>query len=225
LFELGIRTALNKPVALIKDEHTSFIFDTGIINTRTYKSTLHGRDLPEEVSALATHIRDSARSCNGSNPLWRHLGLIQRAQLASVEGSPADARAELMARKMDKILELAGQMVDSSDDASVSETHRIGVNLNSPTWIGWVVGHPDKDDATLEADALQRKIARWDMAANRFLGLLRAADARLGVAYGVFRFGSPTMVGIVDSEVSDRLRSELAEMAEGFGFAAKTAPK
>ncbi len=40
-FELGIRTALDRPVALVRDDQTAILpFDTGILNTHTYRSAL-----------------------------------------------------------------------------------------------------------------------------------------------------------------------------------------
>ncbi|MFC1984259.1 hypothetical protein ACFLVO_04550, partial [Chloroflexota bacterium] len=48
-FELGIRTALNKPVCIVKDELTPKVpFDTAILNYYEYKCALDPWELPKE---------------------------------------------------------------------------------------------------------------------------------------------------------------------------------
>lgn len=48
-FELGIRTALNKPVCMVTDERTKKIpFDTNIISYHTYNSKLEPWNLENE---------------------------------------------------------------------------------------------------------------------------------------------------------------------------------
>ena len=59
-FELGIRTALNRPVSLVRDDVTETIpFDTNIINNHKYKSTLSPWTLDKEVRALTEHLKAS----------------------------------------------------------------------------------------------------------------------------------------------------------------------
>ncbi len=41
LFELGIRIAFNKPIIIIKDDYTEFLFDTSIIEHLEYPKNLH----------------------------------------------------------------------------------------------------------------------------------------------------------------------------------------
>ena len=57
-FELGIRTALNKPVCVVKDELTTRIpFDTGIINHHTYSSSLSAWTLDKDMFTAARRDR------------------------------------------------------------------------------------------------------------------------------------------------------------------------
>jgi len=59
-FELGIRTSLNKPVCIIKDDLTEKVpFDTSIINNHTYLSALNPWTLDDQIDDLANHIKDS----------------------------------------------------------------------------------------------------------------------------------------------------------------------
>jgi hypothetical protein len=80
-FELGIRTSLDRPVALVRDSVTERLpFDTGIMNTHTYDAGLYPWRLSSEIEALADHIVKSAERSKGSNPLWKYFGLTQRAE-------------------------------------------------------------------------------------------------------------------------------------------------
>ena len=60
-FELGIRTALNKPVCLIKDDKTEFIpFDLAGVNAATYASSMKKWVPDKEGAKLTEHIKASA---------------------------------------------------------------------------------------------------------------------------------------------------------------------
>ena len=79
-FELGIRTALNKPVCLIKDDITPKIpFDTAIINHHTYSSALNPWVLEKEIDNLSNHIQDSLKVSNDVNSLWKYFSLSSTA--------------------------------------------------------------------------------------------------------------------------------------------------
>ena len=71
-FELGIRTALNKPVCLIKDDKTSNIpFDTHIINCYTYNSSMNLWEADEQIKNLSQHINSTSTD---TNALWKIFG-------------------------------------------------------------------------------------------------------------------------------------------------------
>ena len=85
-FELGIRTALNKPVCLIKDDATLKIpFDTSIINYHTYKSALNPWTLDKEIEALSNHIEESLKRSNDTNSLWKYFSLNSTAHSVEPE--------------------------------------------------------------------------------------------------------------------------------------------
>lgn len=109
-FELGVRTSLNKPVALVRDEHTSLPFDTSGLNTHEYASTLRGWETGSEVSDLTAHIRASAESCRGANPLWRHFGLTITADKPDPEITSSDAQLQLM---YEAITEMRGELAQA----------------------------------------------------------------------------------------------------------------
>ena len=79
-FELGIRSALNLPAVIVKDEYTHPIpFDTAIINHLTYDGRMPAWRLQAEIEKLSLHIITSANSAGGANSLWRHFGLTTSA--------------------------------------------------------------------------------------------------------------------------------------------------
>ena len=85
-FELGIRTALNKPVCLIKDDATLKIpFDTSIINYHTYKNALNPWTLDKEIEALSNHIEESLKRSNDTNSLWKYFSLNSTAHSVEPE--------------------------------------------------------------------------------------------------------------------------------------------
>jgi hypothetical protein len=99
-FELGVRTSLNLPIALVRDEHTSMPFDTSGINAHTYDSSLRGWLIENEQRGLAEHIVDSYASCSGQNPLWRQFGLTIRAQEPDAKESPLEAKVDLLTDRL-----------------------------------------------------------------------------------------------------------------------------
>lgn len=102
-FELGIRTSLDKPMVLVKDNDTTTIpFDTGSINTFTYSSALGQWQLEREVPRLTEHIRQTVEKSEGKNALWRFFGLTQRGQPAQVD-NPLEAKIDLIMTEIDRL--------------------------------------------------------------------------------------------------------------------------
>ncbi len=75
-FEFGIRTALNKPVALVVDDKTvgRVPFDTGIINHYRYDSSLVAWTIKKDLDGLTTHLKKTSK---GENALWKYFGVAQ----------------------------------------------------------------------------------------------------------------------------------------------------
>ncbi|AKB55197.1 hypothetical protein A9239_15215 [Methanosarcina sp. A14] len=74
-FELGIRTALNKPVCLVKDDITEKVpFDTAVINYHTYSHDLSSWIVKQEIERLVNHINESFSKSGNCNSLWKYLG-------------------------------------------------------------------------------------------------------------------------------------------------------
>lgn len=102
-FELGIRTALNKPVVIVRDSLTSAIpFDTASINTHTYDVGLRAWLMESEIEKLAEHITVTAAKSDGQNPLWRFFGITQVAQPAQVD-YPTGAKLDLILAEVSEL--------------------------------------------------------------------------------------------------------------------------
>lgn len=102
-FELGIRTALDRPVAMVKDDRTpTYPFDTSMINYHSYNSGLSAWTLADDIRLLVQHIRDSATRASGRNSLWRYFGLTQRAVPAEIQ-NPVEEKLDLLVREIEKM--------------------------------------------------------------------------------------------------------------------------
>ena len=100
--ELGIRTSLNKPVCLVKDDKTQFVpFDATVLNHHTYNCLLDPWVLEKEVPALADHINASFKTCKGANPLWKYFGLTITA--TPPEGGSVQESLALLAMQVQEL--------------------------------------------------------------------------------------------------------------------------
>lgn len=99
-FELGIRTAVNKPVCIVKDDITKDIpFDTNSINTFTYGSALKPWDLEKDKPKLLDHLKSTSQK---NNALWKYFSLTVKAEpVEAAEG--VQAELERLSLKIDNI--------------------------------------------------------------------------------------------------------------------------
>jgi DNA-binding XRE family transcriptional regulator len=116
-FEFGIRTALNKPVALVTDEATANIpFDTGIINYHRYNSSLQGWLIKSELGRLSEHINKTLASEPEKNSLWKYFGIAHSGFLSTEQATPDD-KLSLLIRKVEAMEDvLQGSLQDSGNE-------------------------------------------------------------------------------------------------------------
>lgn len=95
-FELGIRTALDRPVVVVKDNITTKLpFDLNAINIHTYDMSLESWVLKAEVPRLADHIRTAtADKSKTGNATWQFFGLTKRASLSEAAVNPLEAKID-----------------------------------------------------------------------------------------------------------------------------------
>ena len=108
-FEWGIRTALNKPVCIVKDELTKDVpFDTTMLNYHPYGSLLHVWEIEAEREKLTAHLTASATKAGNENALWKYFGLSSKGQpYQAKEGS--DGKLEYIAMQMESIAKRTDQ--------------------------------------------------------------------------------------------------------------------
>lgn len=100
-FELGVRTALNKPICLVRDDLTQFVpFDLGVINHHTYSSALNVWELDREREALAKHFKESQRS--EVNALWKYFSISSTGAAVSVSKSD---KTDFIIKQMESLRE------------------------------------------------------------------------------------------------------------------------
>jgi hypothetical protein len=102
-FELGIRTSLNKPVCIVKDDLTTEVpFDASIIHYHQYTSSIEPWELPKEIENIANHILESTKRSNDTNEMWKYLGLRSEAQAYKSENADT-AKMDYMMLKIDAL--------------------------------------------------------------------------------------------------------------------------
>jgi len=114
-FEFGIRTSLNKPVCVVKDELTKKVpFDTGIINHHEYQSSLEPWELEPEIRKLSDHIIASDKRSQNQNTLWKYFGLKSEAVPYQGEHG-ADAKIDYLTMQFDSLRNRLDSVFHSSD--------------------------------------------------------------------------------------------------------------
>ncbi len=114
-FEFGIRTSLNKPVCVVKDELTQKVpFDTGILNYQEYRGTLEPWELSEEIKKLAEHIKTAEERCKGENTLWKYFGLRTEAKPYAGE-TGTEAKIDYLTIQMDSLRHQVGNILKRSE--------------------------------------------------------------------------------------------------------------
>ena len=117
-FEVGIRTALDKPVVLVTDDKTSNLpFDTSIINYHQYNSSLKSWVIDEEIEKLVEHIQSSNKKNGSRNALWKYFGVEQKGSFDLGKVSNDD-KIDLVMQKIDhlSILIDKNQKVSPNDE-------------------------------------------------------------------------------------------------------------
>jgi hypothetical protein len=122
-FELGIRTALNKPVCLVKDDITHSVpFDASIVNYHTYSWQLLPWNIDDQRRQLKEHIAHTLSAELPDNPLWHYFSISHAAHLSTTK-SPEDARFEYIDRRIEQI-EHAAKRIEQASLQNVRRTEQ-----------------------------------------------------------------------------------------------------
>ena len=110
-FELGMRTAANRPVALVKDSATAaeiVPFDIKIINHHTYSSELNVWEIEQEIEKLKSHLEECVENIDGGNSLWTYFSLSAKDAPKAVPleaGADVEGQLAFMNRQLEGLRE------------------------------------------------------------------------------------------------------------------------
>lgn len=144
-FELGVRTSVNRPVALVRcDASVPIPFDVNGVNAHTYDPALRPWNVDDETQALSKHLIEAEASCGGENPLWRQFGLSLRAAEPTTDASPAEARVEVLTQQLTDLSSRVNELVHSRpvawDSRPPSEwDHKIGDEVSGSSSVSGTV--------------------------------------------------------------------------------------
>jgi len=103
-FEAGIRTAVNKPIAYIKDDYIKKIpFDTSGIKHETYRKSLLIDEAKEDIKRLSKHFSDTFKKSKNKNLAWEKYGLNIKAEEPTTPKDPVNAKIDLVIDRLDDL--------------------------------------------------------------------------------------------------------------------------
>jgi len=139
-YELGIRTARDKPVCLVKDDTTEKIpFDTAIINCHEYKAVLKFVEIEEEIKLLKEHIYECVDGSDGTNTMWRCFGIT--AGVSNPLGGDVGVKEyfDIITKKLDRLLENEAILLSLSEETDFMDFARKIVNERDKEIINKIV--------------------------------------------------------------------------------------
>jgi hypothetical protein len=125
-FELGIRTSLDGPVAIVKDSLTAAIpFDLSAINIHTYDGSLVPWTLDSEIERLVHHLKNATLTATSGNAMWRFFGLTKRASPSQVENNPIEAKIDLLIAEITELRASQAVATVQGSDGKVTRAQEI----------------------------------------------------------------------------------------------------
>ena len=163
--ELGIRIALDRPVALVGDEHTKPPFDIGPMNCHAYRCAPEARDAQPEIDALTEHILNVVNAPNGRkhNSWWASFGGAQNDDVPGEVGTGDTAPPE----------EILGRVRPLGRDAVTFI--RLAYLMASAVGARFIVNAAKKEDRSISLDFSNFVLEKTH----------RARIVRLGDDYGL----------------------------------------
>lgn len=150
-FELGIRTALNKPVCLVKDDLTHKIpFDINLINNHTYSNAIYPWNLDSEVEKLANHLKESLTGSDNSNDLWKYFSLSSTAHPVEPKNG-VESQIELLNMQIEA---LRNQLNTNELIDQISNTEYESVDLVINEWLFYKFGEIISTQSEASLDSL-----------------------------------------------------------------------
>lgn len=136
-FEFGIRTSLDLPVALVRDEATPKIpFDTMPINTHKYDAAMRPWNSAAEIAQLSEHIKQTVEKSSGKNPLWQYFGLTKRAHEAEITTDPGAAKLDLILAELAQVKQAQSVQAANTYSFNVDPSYTYGTSVGANVLTG-----------------------------------------------------------------------------------------
>lgn len=136
-YELGIRTALNKPVCIVGDDLVIKIpFDTSIINICYYSHEMFSYTQRKDVQKISEHLLNTYKNSPDENALWKYFGITNIAEPFNLkEGKGTDIEfIKLQLNKISNLLSQTQTQETTSDIIMGRRSDPLGI-LNNPARI------------------------------------------------------------------------------------------
>tara|TARA_R110001583_G_scaffold131437_1_gene283171 strand:- start:3242 stop:3874 length:633 start_codon:yes stop_codon:yes gene_type:complete len=146
MFELGLRLAFDKPTIIVKDDKTSYSFDTSAIEHLEYPRDLRFSQIVEFKEKLADKIRATykkATTDSNYTTFLKHFGEFKVAKIDKKEVSGQEF-----------ILEELKGLKRSISRMERTPVHRKIGNMHLETDIDICLGHSDKSDVNKNMNIL-----------------------------------------------------------------------
>lgn len=166
-FELGVRTALDRPVCLVVDQLTGASpFDLSLVNHHKYHPSLAPWLLKDEIPRLQKHV-EATLAGGEHNAMWSMVSLMRKAEVDTDPADPAAARLELLENQV----RLLANSMSGGDTGQ-----RPGLSLRSGTlpdkrvlWVDDIPEHNVYEVKNLEARGVFVSLARSTKEATEIL--------------------------------------------------------
>jgi hypothetical protein len=122
MFELGMRLAFDKPVVLIKDDKTTYSFDTGPLEHIPYPRDLRFTKIVSFKAVLAEKVRATYEMAKDSKnaSFLKSFGQFKVAQLDHSAASPESVLIEMVSDLQREIATIRNSMRRQSRDLSIA---------------------------------------------------------------------------------------------------------
>lgn len=202
LFELGLRQAFDKPVALIQEVGTRRIFDIALLRYTEYRKERLYHEVNEDQRRIASCIRDTAeavRKSEGINSLVKLLALSKPASLP--ETTVEDQKQDLQRAMFDELArmrsDMNGLMRNLSTGGSILRPGEQSLEENAERQLYMIdselreflaEGTSDCTSIRIEFDKAQRfgKLLRQSATTPEEITYSRGFDARLKSFLGAY---------------------------------------
>jgi hypothetical protein len=202
-FELGCRTALNKPVCYVKDTLTlSIPFDSGTISHHTYNGKLSPWIIEKEIPTLKDHLLESQKSSKGENSLWKYFGLRNVAKPSEGIGD-TDSKLELIGLDITSVKDMINSLAAKNISSISAITEEPSTYAKSTRFEDYWFNLETND--------------RYEKLIRAMYELFKRHNATLS---SIYQSGKRKLRFDIkaNKDVAPQLRKDVASIADDFGF-------